>query len=114
MTEKKNNASRGSTRAGSASKPKDKRDLRDRPVLLAVLGGLLALILIPLGVFLVAYSTVDVPEPGELTTAQVSSIYASDSATDRSGGIASSMVPSSKYAWATRRWVSTITSMLSA
>jgi membrane peptidoglycan carboxypeptidase len=82
LTEKKNNASRGSTRAGSASKPKDKRDLRDRPVLLAVLGGLLALILIPLGVFLVAYSTVDVPEPGELTTAQVSSIYASDSATE--------------------------------
>ena len=32
--------------------------------------------------FLVAYATVDVPEPEELTSAQVSSIYASDASTE--------------------------------
>ncbi|MDO5669772.1 MAG: transglycosylase domain-containing protein [Corynebacterium sp.] len=51
-------------------------------MLYSVLGALLALILLPLGVFLVAYATVEVPEPEELTSAQVSSIYASDSSTE--------------------------------
>ncbi|WIM69078.1 transglycosylase domain-containing protein [Corynebacterium breve] len=40
------------------------------------------MIAIPLGAFGYAYVKVDVPEPGELQTAQVSTIYASDSATE--------------------------------
>ncbi|MCS5480095.1 penicillin-binding protein [Corynebacterium sp. YIM 101645] len=82
MSEKNNNAKRGSTRGERSREQKAGQEGRRRPVLLAVLGGLLALILIPLGVFLVVYSTIDVPEPEELTSAQVSSIYASDSSTE--------------------------------
>ena len=81
MSDKQNTSSTGSTRAENKDR-ENGTEGRRRPILMAVLAGLAALILIPLGVFLVAYATVDVPEPGELTSAQVSSIYASDSSTE--------------------------------
>lgn len=84
MSEKNNTSSTGSsgsTRAKHKEKEKAPRSRR-RTILYSVLGALLALILIPLGIFLVAYATVEVPEPEELTSAQVSSIYASDSSTE--------------------------------
>lgn len=43
---------------------------------------LLLCVVLPLGGFLVAYIVADVPEPEELTTKQVSQIYASDSQTE--------------------------------
>lgn len=68
----------GSTKASAATDSGG----RGRTVLLWVLGILAAVILIPLGVFVVAYATYDVPEPEELTSKQVSSIYASDASTE--------------------------------
>lgn len=82
MSDKQNSSSSAPSGRSKAEQSGKSGRAGRRPWLLAVLGGLAALILIPLGVFLVAYATVDVPEPGELTSAQVSSIYASDSSTE--------------------------------
>ncbi|NLA57260.1 MAG: penicillin-binding protein [Corynebacterium humireducens] len=82
MSDKKNTSSTGSSRAADREKKGIGARARRHPILTTALGALAALILIPLGVFLVAYATVDVPEPGELTSAQVSAIYASDSTTE--------------------------------
>ncbi|GAB2516224.1 Penicillin-binding protein 1A [Corynebacterium atrinae] len=69
--EKKNKASTGKPTPG-----------RGRTVLKWVLGMIAAMILIPLGVFLVAYTTYDIPQPEELTSKQVSTINASDGQTE--------------------------------
>lgn len=56
---------------------------RGRPVVRrTIIGAVVLAVLLPLAGFLFAYITVDVPEPEELTAAQVSSIYASDSETE--------------------------------
>ncbi|WP_376701784.1 transglycosylase domain-containing protein [Corynebacterium testudinoris] len=55
---------------------------RGRTILKWVLGAIAAMILIPLGVFFVAYTTYDIPQPEELTSKQVSTINASDGSTE--------------------------------
>lgn len=75
MSEEKKQTAQGAKRGGA------KRSRR-RTVWTWILGVLAAIILIPLGAFVVAYVAYDVPEPEELTSAQVSSIYAADSSTE--------------------------------
>ncbi|WP_425456346.1 transglycosylase domain-containing protein [Corynebacterium tapiri] len=53
-----------------------------RPWLKWLLGALAALFLLPLIIFVVYYFTIRIPEPNEVSTAQVSHIYASDSTTE--------------------------------
>lgn len=47
-----------------------------------ILGVLAVIIAIPVGVFLAYYIRIDVPEPQEMATAQVSTVFASDSSTE--------------------------------
>lgn len=77
MTNSNNSAaptSGGKRRAQSAKKSLTKRN--------AFLGAIAAVILIPALVFMSAYIIVDVPEPEELVSPQVSQIYASDGSTE--------------------------------
>ncbi|WP_263479388.1 transglycosylase domain-containing protein [Corynebacterium poyangense] len=53
-----------------------------RPWIIGLVSALAAVILVPLGLFLIAYIMVDVPEPDELPAPQISQIYASDSQTE--------------------------------
>lgn len=73
-----NGAKSGRSRSGSTKKKTTGRPILKR----SIIGAVVLAVLIPLGAFLFAYITVDVPEPEELTAAQVSSIYASDSETE--------------------------------
>ncbi|RNE48075.1 transglycosylase domain-containing protein [Corynebacterium alimapuense] len=80
MSEEKNESTKDTKNKDKSSD--SKKPSRRRSVGIVLLGVLLAAILIPLGVFVVAYATYDVPEPEEVTSKQVSSIYASDAETE--------------------------------
>ncbi|GAB3594023.1 Penicillin-binding protein 1A [Corynebacterium faecale] len=74
MTNNKNSSAqpaRGKRRA------KNKKTLRN-----SIIGVIIAMIAVPALVFMSAYIVVDVPEPEELVSPQVSQIYASDSETE--------------------------------
>lgn len=80
MSEKRKRAG-GSTAAGLRKKS-SRGSRRRRPWLIGALSLVAAVVLIPLGAFLIAYLVVDVPEPEELPAPQISQIYASDSETE--------------------------------
>ncbi len=81
MSEKKN-TSGGNRPKDGKSTGKVAGNNKRRTLRRSIIGAVALAILIPLGAFLAAYIAVDVPEPEELTSAQVSSIYASDSTTE--------------------------------
>lgn len=66
----------------SPQKGTQKDTQKNRKVRNGILGTLAAVILIPLIVFMGAYIIVDVPEPEELVSPQVSQIYAADGTTE--------------------------------
>ncbi|GFK20266.1 transglycosylase domain-containing protein [Corynebacterium glutamicum] len=66
----------------SSGKRRLKSDSKGHAVRNTIIGAVVAVILIPVMVFMGAYIMVDVPEPEELVSPQVSQIYASDGETE--------------------------------
>lgn len=82
MAEKNKDATAGRETTGPKKQGRAGKKQRNPWIGRTLIGAVVLAILIPLGTFLAAYVMVDVPEPEELPSPQVSQIMASDSTTE--------------------------------